>query len=142
MTHPAPAHRLVIHNRFSEIRNVISWLEQTIHQLGLQKNQQFNFELCADEAITNIIHYAYQDESEHEIILSLFVRGEAVSLEIGDDGIPFNPLLSPGYTCPTSLQDASVGGLGIHLMQTHMDECRYDLRHGKNVLTLTARIKS
>jgi len=44
----------------------------------------------------------------------------------------------PPVQLPGQLEDAQIGGLGVHLMRTLMRECRYVRREGRNVLSLVA----
>jgi anti-sigma regulatory factor (Ser/Thr protein kinase) len=56
-----------------------------------------------------------------------------------DDGVAFNPLEAPAPRQPGSLAEATVGGLGIHLIRSFTDECRYRRENGRNHLTMVAR---
>ena len=47
------------------------------------------------EILTNIISYGYRDNREHEVKVRLSVQLGEVSVEIEDDGQPFNPLEAP-----------------------------------------------
>jgi serine/threonine-protein kinase RsbW len=129
---------LTIVNDVPEIRRMSLWLEAAFRELGLPAEWIFKFELSAGEAVANIISYAFPDDSLHEIFLRLSFNGSLASLEIEDDGIPFNPLDAPEYVQPASLEEAKLGGLGIELMRRHMDECNYVRHNGRNVLKMTA----
>ena len=47
------------------------------------------------EILTNIISYGYRDNREHQVKVRLSVQLAEVSVEIEDDGQPFNPLEAP-----------------------------------------------
>jgi serine/threonine-protein kinase RsbW len=128
---------LTIHNQISEIRRMSQWLEDASQQLGVPADSSFKFDLCANEAVTNVISYAFPENGDHEIILRLSVDQQVASLEIEDDGTPFNPLDTPDHVQPASLEEASIGGLGIDLIRRMMDECNYAYRNGKNILRMT-----
>jgi len=130
---------LAIPNRIPALRGMSEWLAAGLQRLGAPDPWPFNFDLCASEAVANIISYAYPDGGAHQIELRLRRDGPALSLEIEDDGVPFNPLEREGHERPASLADAPVGGLGIDLMRSIMRECQYARRDGRNVLRLTAR---
>ena len=136
------ASRLVIPNRLEALRPMSEWLEESIRGRGLPESLAFRFDLCANEAVTNIISYAYADGAPHEISLRLFRDGDAVCLEIEDDGAAFNPLQRPEHAQPASLEDADIGGLGVDLIRSFMSDCRYVRRDGRNVLTLAAGIEA
>jgi serine/threonine-protein kinase RsbW len=68
----------------------------------------------------------------------LLSRRKDAVIEIEDDGKPFNPLEFPPAPLVSSLDDAPLGGRGIHLIRSLMTECSYQRNDGKNVLTLAA----
>ena len=56
------------------------------------------------------------------------------------DGRPFDPVNdAPEVDVESSVQDRLVGGLGLHIVRTTMDEMSYRREQGKNHLTLVAR---
>lgn len=134
--------RLVIPNQLSAVRQMSAWLDETIRRLGGPEGLVFNFDLCANEAVTNIISYAYENNGAHDIVLQLTMQNEKLILEIEDDGVPFNPLDKPEHVSPASLDDAEIGGLGIDLIRKFMDECIYSRQRGKNILRMVAYIGS
>jgi serine/threonine-protein kinase RsbW len=136
-----PAATLVIRNELSALREMSAWLEATIQRLEVPEPLVFKFDLCANEAVTNVISYAYPQNGSHEIGLRLFRENEALCLEIEDDGIPFNPIERPQHAQPASLEEAEIGGLGVDLIRTFMDECHYARRSGRNVLKMVAHIE-
>lgn len=136
-----PAATLVIRNELSALREMSAWLEATIQRLEVPEPLVFKFDLCANEAVTNVISYAYPENGAREIGLRLFREDEALCLEIEDDGIPFNPIERPKHVQPASLEEAEIGGLGVDLIRTFMDECHYARRSGRNVLKMVAHIE-
>ncbi|MDE2993123.1 MAG: ATP-binding protein [Chloroflexota bacterium] len=48
---------------------------------------------------------------------------------------------APAPDTAASLEERSVGGLGIHLVRTMMDELHYRREQGRNYLTLTTHIE-
>ena len=138
----ADTRSLVIKNQASEIRRLGEWLDSVFRQLDLPADLRFRLNLCAEEAITNTITHAFPENGMHEIFLRLSVDKPMVWLEIKDDGIPFNPLDAPQHVQPTSIEEASIGGLGIPLMRSLMDQCTYERVGGNNVLTMAAAVPS
>lgn len=129
---------LVVTNRIPELRRMSQWLRERCCLAGVSEELIQRLELCANEALANIISYAYSDDAAHDITLTLDTAMDHVRLGIRDDGKPFNPLGMPGHTMPASLADASVGGLGVHLIRSMMTSCGYERRGTHNILTLEA----
>jgi serine/threonine-protein kinase RsbW len=61
--------------------------------------------------------------------------GALVAL-IEDNGRQFDPTQAPAPSRATSLQDATIGDLGIHLMRSFASGMHYERRNGRNRLTL------
>lgn len=128
---------LVITNDLSEVPRMSLWLQQALESAGATHEQVFRFDLCANEAVTNIISYAFKNPGPHEIQLHLSRCDNQTRLTIVDDGFPFNPLEKAPHREPISLEDAQIGGLGIDLIRHFVDDCSYERQSDKNVLKLT-----
>ncbi len=99
----------------------------------------FRVELALEELATNIISYAYEG-GKHEFEVTLISEADALTIEIADDGKPFDPLSdAPEPDLDAPIEERAVGKLGIHLVKTLMDEVRYQRDGGKNRLTLVSR---
>jgi anti-sigma regulatory factor (Ser/Thr protein kinase) len=131
-------HTLVIKNQIIDIALMSEWLTSVFEQEGLSQKLLFKFNLSSEEAVTNIISYAYETPGMHNITLTMTTDAQYASLEIIDDGLAFNPLENPEHQQAESLQTVSIGGLGIDLIRNYMDECHYCRKNEQNVLTLSA----
>ena len=87
-----------------------------------------------DEILTNVIGYGFEDDAIHLIEIDVeCARGE-FTIEIIDDGKPFDPLSQPPPDLEADLENREVRGLGIHLVRKLMDRVRYTRRDGRNHL--------
>jgi serine/threonine-protein kinase RsbW len=132
-------HSLELHNDLSELKRMSAWIYQTGKLMELPQALAFELDLCATEAVTNIITYAYDGAASHRIRLRLGQALSRVNIEIEDDGKPFNPLEFPPAPPVSSVEDAPLGGRGIHLIRSLMTECKYHRRDGKNIFTMVSR---
>ena len=130
--------RIVILNDISELRRMTQWLQASSAAADIPQGLVQMLDVCANEAVTNIISYAYDDGDRHEINLALTRTDGGARLEIRDDGRPFNVLDAPEHKMPLTLADAEAGGLGIHLIRRLMTHCEYRREAGHNVLCLEA----
>ena len=63
-----------------------------------------------------------------------------MTLEVKDEGIPFNPLQKAEPDITLSAADREIGGLGIFITKKTMDTVSYRYENGKNILTMTKKI--
>jgi len=115
------------------IRDVSVFLEQ-------QYNHQqvvYSLEFSLEEMITNIIKYAYDDEEEHEISVTVSAIHDRIVICFEDDGRPFNPCSVEDPDMQQSISDRSIGGLGIFLVRKQVAEMDYRRYQGHNILTIT-----
>ena len=73
--------------------------------------------LMAEEVLTNIVKYAFEDEQEHVIEIAAHVTPEETALRFRDDGRPFDPLGHPSPEPEDSAEEPTVGGLGLVLLR-------------------------
>lgn len=95
--------------------------------------------LAIEELVTNCIKYGYDDSKDHTIDVVLVVEEGALTIEVIDDGNPFNPLEAPSPNLSVAMEDRPIGGLGLHLLRELSDEMSYERRDGTNRLRLTKR---
>ena len=118
-------------------------ISATVEDIGQRENwpAQFIFRvnLVLEELGLNIMSYGY-DEGLHEFEITLTSEADVLRIEFTDDGRPFDPLNeAPELDLDASVDDRKVGGLGIHLVRTMVDEMSYRREQDKNHLTLVAR---
>ena len=127
---------LELRNDLAELSRLAEWLHAEAGHMQLPLEVLSDIDHCAAEAVHNVIAYAYGDMGEHLIQIRLERKSDRVSLEIEDDGAPFNPLEYPSPPRVLRLEQASLGGHGIRIMIGLMTECRYRRQDGRNVLTM------
>jgi anti-sigma regulatory factor (Ser/Thr protein kinase) len=96
--------------------------------------------LALEEAVVNVIYYAYPVGEQGEILINADTNGKEVRFTITDCGYPFDPttVLKPDTTLDA--QNRPIGGLGIFLSRKLMDSISYSRIGHKNVLFLTKNI--
>jgi anti-sigma regulatory factor (Ser/Thr protein kinase) len=131
-TSPIGPETLQIVNRLSELDRLSSWVADLSARWGLSARVSFQLDLVLAEAVTNVIENAYTDGINHKIDVVVDHIPPMLEVQICDDGQPFNPLDYPVVAQPQNLAEATVGGLGIHLIRSYAKECRYERRGQKN----------
>ncbi len=131
---------LTLRNRRGEVARLAHALETFAQDHRIPDSYLQAMTLALDELITNAIAHGYEDEAEHQIIVRLSLMGGSLQAEVEDDGKPFNPLMAPEPDLTSPIEERPVGGLGIHLVRSVMDQVDYRRESGKNRLTMTKRI--
>ncbi len=99
--------------------------------------------LAVDEACTNIIKHAYKSFPEGEIVIHLKFDHKKLTVEIKDYGKAFEPELIPPPDLQKYYRQRRIGGLGMYLMKTLMDEVKYVSIPGKyNQVLLSKNINT
>ena len=127
---------LTIRNDYSELNRVAAWLEQSAARFRLSEQLVFRLDLVLNEALPNIIGYAYPHAGTHDIVIVLEDEPDRVLLEITDDGIPFDPFAREPFVEAASLADATITGRGIHLIRSFSDDQEYRRLANGNVMRL------
>ena len=100
---------------------------------------EFQVDLVLEELVLNVVNHGSAGGAG-EIAIELLSDAEAVTIEIIDDGKPFDPLTdAPDPDTESSIEDRAVGGLGIHLVRTMMDEVSYRREEKRNHMILVKR---
>lgn len=134
-----------VSSRFAIALHETQRLNSMVQQFGkthkLPEKTVFMIGLSLDELVTNIVvHSGSRDPRAQEIVLRLSSHNHQVKAEIEDDGIEFNPLDMPSPDLNAPLQDRDIGGMGIHLARSFMDDICYSRVGCRNVVTLTKRV--
>jgi len=130
-------HSLTLRNDLAEIVRMTGWLEEQASDLGLSPHTAYALQLCMEEAVTNVISYAFDPGSVHEIQIRLWRDGEALFAEITDDGRQFDPLTYEVAPTARDLGSAAIGGLGIKLMRGYAGSVAYQRSNHTNRLLMS-----
>jgi sigma-B regulation protein RsbU (phosphoserine phosphatase) len=111
---------------------VHSWLEQTLARLAPAPRQDLL--LVAEEMVSNIAKYAGLPP-QAAISLRVTADPRQVAIEVRDAGSAFDPLREARRAALGELtENASVGGLGMHLITSLTDKQSYRREGGCNIL--------
>ncbi len=109
-------------------------------QLRLPSKMAGNVRLAVEEAVVNVMTYAYPAGEEGEITVQAKSDGHWLKFVISDSGQPFDPTEARQADTSLSAEDRPIGGLGIHIVRKLMDSINYERIDGKNILTLRKEV--
>ena len=119
-----------------EINKLALFIEELDETLNLTPEQVFNLNLVLEEAVSNVIFYAYPKEEHQEIVLTAKMSNKSLIFVLTDSGKEFYPTQDPDVDVTLSAEERKIGGLGIFLIRQIMNKVEYQRIEGKNVLTL------
>jgi serine/threonine-protein kinase RsbW len=127
--------KLVIKSRTENLSEIRDFISSAALNAGFLKDTVDNIILAVDEA--------YKYFPDGEIVLTLKTTEDTFTIEIIDYGKSFEPGLIPNPDLKKYLDQRRVGGLGMYLMKTLMDDVKYKSIPGKfNQVSLSKNINS
>ena len=131
---------IILANDISEITRLYEFIEEMGNDFSLSPDIVFNLNLVLEEAVVNVINYAYPKEEHQYIYLSASMKDGSIVLVLTDTGKEFDPTAAPEADITLSADERQIGGLGIFLIRQIMNEVKYEGIEGKNVLTLEKKL--
>jgi serine/threonine-protein kinase RsbW len=133
--------KLIVNSRTENLSSIRDFIASAAREVGIQEDTVENIMLAVDEACSNIIKHAYKSNPEGEIKIDLEYLNGKFTVIIQDQGSSFEPDLIPEPDLQKYYRQRRVGGLGMYLMKSLMDEVQYITIPGKyNRVLLTKNI--
>lgn len=132
---------LMLNNKVGEISRLTQFVKQIGRDLELSKAMTMSLNVVLEEAVTNIIFYAYPPDENHQLEIKCIKSGDFLTFTIIDTGYPFDLTQVKEVDISLSAQDRPIGGLGVFLIKKIMTEVSYKRENNKNVLTLKKELK-
>jgi len=131
---------LTLSNQLSEIDRINDSFNEFAGNSAVPMGVSLKINMVFDELLNNIISYAYEDQDAHTILVRVDLISTRLVIIIEDDGVPFNPFMREDPDTEASLEERSIGGLGIHLVKKVMDEVSYKRHFDRNRVTLIKQL--
>ena len=114
-----------------KLGNREGWTEETI----------FRVNLVLEEISLNVMAHGGETPGRApEMDIAIESSESAVTIEVADSGMPFNPIHdAPPVPCVSPGRTAPLGGLGIHLVRNMVENLSYRHDGTRNRLTMTAQ---
>ena len=135
------AFSLVLPSELRMLSVARSFVEAVCQAYRLDRAATHALVIVTGEAVTNIVRHAHQNRPGSQMEMHLEILADAVVMIFRDEGEPFDlaavPELPPG--------ELRIGGRGIYLMRTLMDELTCEPRgpgQPGNVLRMVKRLEA
>ena len=133
---------LTLENNIHQVPRLNSFVKTVSNQLNLDTSLMSQLTLAVEEAVVNVMSYAYPLGTKGDIIIEAKASEQWLKFIITDQGKAFDPTQAGNADTTLNAEDRPIGGLGILLVQQLMDSINYERIDGKNVLTLKKELQT
>lgn len=116
--------KLLCEFRFSsapeQLKGMRTALETVLQGIPVSIKRRADWILAVNEACMNVIQHGYGDASG-EIQVRAYRETDRICFEVLDEA----PLIDQSRLVPRALDELRPGGLGLHIMQSIMDEVKF-----------------
>ena len=135
-----PSLSIALRNERQELVRLAELVERFCAEQQLADDVVMNVNLVLDEIVSNVIKYGQASDGENAIGVSLVLDAGVLTIDIADDGIPFNPIDAKPPDLDLPITERPVGGLGIHIVRALTETIDYRRDRDRNRLTMTMRV--
>ena len=132
--------KLVMRNNIADLALMVEFIDALCEEYQLPMNANFNLNLALEETVSNVMKYAYPENEEHDIILSVNKKDNTIFFELRDEGKVFDPTMVEDVDVTLPAEERPIGGLGIFLTRKMMKSVEYRRENDMNVLVMTYEI--
>ena len=129
-------------NEVKYVKELNAFVKSICEKLGIEPSMANGIKLAVEEAVVNVIDYAYPIGTSGDIMVRAMTDGHKLKFVIIDSGIVFDPTEAAQADTTLSAEERPVGGLGLLLVRELMDSINYERIDGQNTLTLIKRFNS
>jgi anti-sigma regulatory factor (Ser/Thr protein kinase) len=122
------------------LRVISEWLAEQCSILSVSPRLSNRISVCLNETVANLIEHNHSLSESSILSLRLsFNRSDSVlEIQVIDTGDAFNPLEISPSPLPSSLDKATIGGVGLHLIKRLASACEYYTTSScQNILSMT-----
>ena len=128
---------LNLHNDINEVPLLGEWVETIGEQFELPMPAVFQINLALEEAVVNVMNYAYPGKEGMPVRIAAEKADAAVVFTLEDDGVAFDPTQAESPDISLDVEERPIGGLGIFLVKEIMADVAYQRQGDTNILTMT-----
>lgn len=118
---------------------ILAFVSYLLDTHGCTPKARTQLRMAVEELYVNVTLYAYPSGDGWAEIRGSIEDGVATFCLI-DGGTPFDPLAKPDPDILLSGEERGIGGLGIYMVKSMVDEVEYEYRDGCNQLTLKKQL--
>ncbi|MCX6373325.1 MAG: GNAT family N-acetyltransferase [Actinobacteria bacterium] len=116
---------LTVTNNLARLPMVQAFVREYASGAGFPAQDLRRLDLLMEEAVTNVVHgaFAADERASFDIVCERVPAGMQISVH--DEGLPYDPSLTPEYDPDAALDSQTGAGLGSFLMQQIADRVEF-----------------
>jgi len=135
--------KLIVKSNTSNLIKIRKFINNKAKSFGFTSEEIEDIVLAVDEACTNIIEHSYHSKPDLDIEIFLSFSGDTLSIKIIDYGETFDSKSIKDLNLEVYHKQRRVGGLGVYLMKTLMDDVKYSsVKNKYNQVILTKKLSN
>ena len=134
------SHSINVSSSSEYLREVRNFVQHFVQQFDVNKKDLDEIILAVDEAYTNIIKHAYNNDPNQTVKIELGTSTDILWVQLSDTGFHFN---ADEYQPPDLLKrikNKQRGGMGVYLINKLMDSVEYSSAGKTNTILMRKRI--
>jgi len=133
--------KLVVKSRTANLVTIRKFINSKASSFGFTETEIEDIVISVDEACTNIIEHSYNSKPNYDLEISITLLKNKFIVKIVDYGKSFEPGSIKDMDLELYHKQRRVGGLGVYLMKTLMDEVKYkSVKNKYNQVMLTKKL--
>ena len=123
--------------RVESLHDLLTFITAEAKKKGFSEEARQRIELVAEEALVNVFVHGYAQNQGQVEVRCPASNNSALTLEILDAGVSFNPLSLADPDLQPDLAQRKIGGMGVFLIRKMTDGVAYRREGDRNILTMT-----
>ena len=115
------------------IREVSSGILKWLEPRKLDESALFDIRLCVEEVVRNAITHGNNSDLGLKVLISYWLEGDSLIIEVEDEGAGFDPGKMPDPTIEENIMKGS--GRGIYIVRKLIDKMEFNDKGNKVRLT-------
>jgi serine/threonine-protein kinase RsbW len=125
----------------AKLTRLQAFADEFAHECRLPDDERSRLLVILDELFANAVTHGHGPHSAGgSITFALGWRPGRLRISFVDDGPPFDPLAFGMPDLDAAEEERPIGGLGIHIVRSLVDQARYRRASGRNHLYLVRHI--
>ena len=109
--------KITLPNDVATVPRLAEFIDEMCEEAGLDMGTTLQLNLALEEAVVNVMNYAYPEGTEGTVEIGCSISDGAITFMVTDSGVPFDPTEKEDVDTTLSAEERSIGGLGIHLVR-------------------------